>query len=330
MVQLSYRQGLIRSHVNAIQFTAGNTALKVDGLSEPITYTFADGIDLDYFFEESTVTDPAWINIPSSGTFWIFYRLDEFTGERQFGFTTFQPIDDPVPPSNPPIGQYWFDTKPSVLQMFVWQKPGPGPGRWVPTIVVFAAKVQGLVISQFALESQAGLNTPVRAGKLLFDNENNTRPLKRFDKRGRGKFITTETPIFSQFSNLTGFRPEQSVVDGRAIEAIGKYQCVALKGSRELGLAKTTDIVNPCIGIILEEAIVGEVRSYVTTGYLTDDNFNTAIPTIDFSKPPGTLLFVDRFGQITDKISQSVSLQRVGILVDEFTILVKVEPQIIY
>lgn len=322
MARISFRQGIVRTHSTALQFTSGNTVILVNAISGPVIYTFADS-DQDYLYEEAGTVNPAWTNLPSSNQYWLYYELDPLTGERKFGTTLYNPVSQSNAPNSPKVGQHWFDTIENIQNEW-------NGSRWVRKIRVFAARVNGTSINQFPIGSQAGLDTSVRSGYLLFDDQNKTRPIKRFDRRGRGTFITTETDIFSQFSNLTGFRPEQAIVDGKAIEPIGQYQCIALKGERELGLAKYTEPTNSCIGIALEGFATGEVHSYVTTGYLTDDNFSTLLPAADFSKGPGTLVFVSDTGEMTTDVPQSFSIQQVGVIVDSSTIFVNIQPQILY
>lgn len=322
MARINFRQGIVRTHSTALQFTSGNSVILVNAISGPVIYTFADG-DEDYLFEEAGTVNPAWTNLPSASQYWLFYELDALTGERKFGTTLYDPVAQANAPSSPQTGQHWFDT--TTTTMNAWNG-----SRWVRVIRVFAGRVNGTSITQFTTGSQAGLDNSVFAGFLLFDDQTNTRPIKRFDRRGRGKFITTETNIFSQFSNLTGFKPEQAIVDGKAIEPIGQYQCIALKGERELGLAKNTEPSFPCIGIALEGFATGEVHSYVTTGYLTDDDFPTLVTNVDFTLGPGTLVFVNDTGEMTTDVPQTFSLQRVGIIVDTSTIFVNIQPQILY
>lgn len=323
-MKVSFRQGIVRTHSTALQFTSGNTVILVNASSGPVIYTFADG-DEDYLYEESGTVNPAWTDLPSANQYWLYYDIDLLTGARSFGTTLYQPIDDPSPPNNPKIGQHWFDTRATQLIMNEWNG-----SRWIKKIRVFAARVNGTKITQYSVGSQVGLNTSVFSGFILFDDENKTRPVKRFDKRGRGKFITTETPIFSQFSNLTGFRPEQTIIDGQAIEPIGAYQCIALKGARKLGTAKSNVPDYPCRGIAIEEFATSEVRSYITTGYLTDDNFSTLLSNVDFSLSPGSLIFVGTDGNMTTTIPQTFSSQQVATIIDSTTIHVDIQPQILY
>ena len=343
MAQVSFRQGIVRTHINAIRPSVAQpgSAWLSDALNDPVSYTFAYGPDDDYLYNEATIVDPAWTDIPAGTNipYWLYYELDLLTGERKFGLTLLCPISSANPPSNPAVDQHWFDTRSCNTQMNVWD------GRvWQRKLRVFAARVQGSAIDPYERGSQVGFdNMPVRAGLLLFDDENKTKPLKRFDRRGRGKFITTETPIFSQFSNLTGFRPEQSIIDGKAVEPIGQYQCIAVKSvsstgsppiivplGRGIGLARNVDPTFPCIGIALEATATGEVRSYVSSGYLTDDNFDILLPKVDFSLDPGTPVFVSDDGQLTTDVPQTISIQQVAVLVDPFTILVSIQPIILY
>lgn len=321
MARVSFRQGIVRTHSTALQFTSGNTVILVNATTAPVVYTFADG-DSDYLYEEAGTVNPAWEDLPSASQYWLFYELDVLTGERKFGTTIYDPVSQSIAPSSPQTNQHWFDTVSNT--MFVWNG-----NVWIRVVRVFAARVDGTSITQFDVGTQVGLDSAVFSGFLLFDDENKTRPLKRFDRRGRGKFITTETPIFSQFSNLTGFRPEQSIVDGKAIEPIGQYQCLALKGERELGLAKYTDPDFPCIGIALEGFATGEVHSYITTGYVTDDNFLTLLPNVNFSNDPGTFIFVSDTGEMTTDVPQSFSMQQVGVIVDSSTIFINIRQQIL-
>lgn len=330
MAQISFTQGIVRTHATALSFTDGNSAIKLDGQSSPIQLNFADGPDDNYFWEEATLVDPAWTDLPTSNDYWLYIDIDALSAERTFGITTLEPLAQTNTPSNPSDDQHWFDTRSTQTAMKVWTKT-----KWVQKIRIFMARVNGLTIFDFPEGTQVGLNNSVLSGKLMYDNENKTQPIKQFDRRGRGKFVTTESHIFVQFSNISGFKVAQSIVEGTAIETIPEHHAVAYRGDtdpnkiRELGLARNgTSQTNPrgpftAVGISTEDFVTGETRTFVTTGYLTDDNFN-------WTEEAGTYIFVGPTGELVTTVPQFGSVQRIGTVVDQYTILVDIQPIIIY
>lgn len=324
MARISFRQGIIRTHANALQFTSGNQVILLDGQTMPVQLCLADGPDDDYLWEEATIVNPAWTNLPTANEYWLYLDIDAFTGLRTFGTTIRQPLDQPNTPPNPAVDQHWFDTRSSYTKMNVWVGT-----KWVSKIRIFLAKVTGTLIQQYSTGSQVGLNETVYAGKILYDNENKIGPIKKFDKRGRGKFVTTESPIFSQFSNIAGFKVAQAFLEGQAVEPIPEYSAVAFQGERQIGLAKNGTSLLPfpgpysAIGVTTEDFATGEVRTFITNGYLTDDNFN-------WTDPPGTKVFVGPEGQLITSVPQYGSVQVVGTIVDQYTILIDIQPIILY
>lgn len=353
MAQLNFRQGIIRFPSQfPFQFSSGNQTIDLVIPQEPLIYTFADGPDTNYLYEEANTVEDAWTNLPS-GTYYLYFELDILTGERMFGTTTLEPVAQNFEPSSPLSGQMWFDTRAIYEQMKVYSN-----GSFRRVIRLVAGEVNGLSITAppgvadapSFVGTQVGfddLNPLISVGKLLFDDENKTKPLKRFDIKGRGKFITTTTPIFSQFSNVSGYRIEESILEGKAVEPIAQYQCIAIRSitpylsggspiinlggnGRGIGLSKNNDSDFPCVGISLENIPTGYTHSYISKGYLSDDNFNIATPEIDFTLGTGTPIFVGADGQLTTNAPQTGSIQRVGYIVDNYTIFIDIQPIIIY
>lgn len=330
MAQISFTQGIVRTHVDAMLFTNGNSTIQLNGQTLPVQLNFADGPNDNYFWEEATLVNPAWTDLPVSNDYWLYVDIDALTSVRTFGITTLEPLAQTNTPSTPTVDQHWFDTRSTQLVMNVWAGT-----KWVQKIRVFMARVNGLTIFPYSEGTQVGLNTPVSSGKIMYDNENKTQPIKQFDRRGRGKFVTTESHIFVQFSNISGFKVAQAIVEGTAIEPISEHVAIAFRGDvdpstmREVGLAKngTSQAALPgpfpAVGVSTEAFVTGETRTFVTTGYLTDDNFN-------WTEPAGTFIFVGPTGELITTVPQSGSVQRIGTVVDQFTILIDIQPIIIY
>jgi len=326
MARINFRQGIVRTHAIAMQFVSGNTAISLDGQTAPIVLNFADGPNKDYLWEEAKLVNPAWTNLPSANKYWLYIDIDPMTSVRTFGTTVYQPLVQTNTPASPSVDQHWFDTRSSYTIMKVWSG-----SRWVEKIRVFMAQVNGLTINAYATGTQVGLNDTVYAGRILYDDENKIQPIKSYDIRGRGKFITTETPIFSQFSNITGYKIAQAIVEGKAIENIAEHYAVAFRGTvdGEIGLAKNGTASAaprgpyPAVGVSTESYVTGETHTFVTSGYLTDDNWS-------WPDDPGTFIFVGVQGELTTTPPQSGSIQRIGYVVSDTTILIDIQPMITY
>jgi hypothetical protein len=345
MPQISFRQGIVRRPSGTwLSFNGSNAneSIILDTSTAPLLLNFADA-GSDYLWEENQSAIDAWGTIPSSGNpdislgplpsagqYWLYIDIDALTGERKFGTTIYDPVSQSSPPSNPKTDQHWFDTRVSSSDgTYMTQKVWNGH-RWISKIRIFVGEVNGLSISQGTVGTQVGINITVRAGRILFDDENKTRPIKKFDIRGRGKFVTTETTIFSQFSNISGYRLAQSIVEGKAIENIAQYHAITFRGSRRIGLAKNGEDQMSldsgpyeAIGISTEDYVTGEVFTFVSSGYLTDDN-------VMFSAPAGTKVFVGENGELVTEPPQIISIQQIGTVVDENTIFVDIGPIIFY
>lgn len=334
MAQISFRHGIVRQPTGAwLSFNGSNDAIILDTSTEPLLLNIADGQDDDYLWEENQTAFEAWGesslsfgSLPSTVPYWLYFDIDSLSGQRRFGTSLHEPIEDPSAPVNPAVDQHWFDTRSSAsdgtnLTQKVWDG-----SKWIHKVRIFVAKVIAVGNIQFFTNgTQVGINKRVRSGRILYDDENKTRPIKRFDRRGRGKFITTEAAIFSQFSNISGFRIAQTLVEGQATETIPQYHAVAFTGPRKIGLARNGVSGGPfeAVGISTEELNTLEVRTFTTAGYLTDDNFN-------YLDAPGTKIFVGANGELITDPPQQFSIQQVATVVDQNTILVNIQPIIYY
>jgi len=316
-MKIGFRQGLVRYQTDTgnnptfLLYSGGVVSLIVS--PDPTLVSFAHGFDGDYLIEESQSVIGAWPGPFNPGQdYWLYWDIDILTGERTFGHTTIEPVDGSIAPS-PVNDQHWFDITTSTHKVVV-------QGRWQDRIRCFAGKLAGGgLLVPYTTGTQVGFTNTVNAGFLLFDDDG--KPVKKFDRFGRGKFITTETPLSSQHARLANFRLEASLVDAKAAEFIPEYHCVTYKAVGEIGLAVYDTPGLPAIGIIREDMYVGETRTFISRGYITNTTWNWT----DF---PGTKLFVGETGEITTTVPQRNSIQRVGIIVSPDTILVDIQPLI--
>lgn len=315
-MNLSFRQGIIRyqTDINStptfLQLTANGVTLNVS--PDPTVITFSHG-ETNYLFEENVTQANAWIGPFDFVDQWLYWDLDIITGERTFGITKVSPVVSHNQPT-PILDRHWFDLSTKKMMVFTGVK-------YVEKIRVFAAKlIDGGVLVPYGTGSQVSLNESNYTGFILYDDEH--KAVKKFDKFGRGNFLTTETPLSSQFSRIVNYKLEHEIKEGKANEFIPKYYCVAYKDKNVLGLASNNVPNNPCVGISSEDMHIGEVRSFIANGYIKDSNWNWNVPV-------GTKMFVGDTGEITTEVPQTFSIQEIATVVSNDTILVDIHQLII-
>lgn len=312
-MKLNFKQGIITHQTDLndnptfLQIVGAGVSLIV---SPDVTLlTFSHG-DEDYLFEENQTINSAWSGpFPSNQDHYLFWDIDMISGERTFGSTTIRPVVSQNQPG-PVQNRHWFDTQSKQMKVYTGR-------RYVVKLRVFAAVLEsGGNLVPYVKGTQVSLNTPSVAGVILFDDDN--KPVKKFNRFGRGHFITTETPLSSQFSRLINFKLENSLHDGKATEFIPKYSCVTFKTQNSLSLAKYIEPDHPCIGVSSEDMFIGEAKNFITSGYIKNDLWN-------WVHPPGTLLFVGPTGEITTDVPQSFSIQNIGRIVTPQSIYVDIK-----
>lgn len=314
-MRVDFRQGLLRYQTD----TAGTpTFLKRTGTGvdlivspDPTVATFADGTE-NYTVEERQSVSNAW-NGPfaTSSDYWLYIDIDTQTGVRTFGETTLEPVVAFNPPANPAEDQHWFDKSETTLKV-------RRSNRWVRVIRVFTAKLQsGTVLQPFGIGSQAGLWNAADSGFIVFDE--NDKPVQRQGPFRQQRFLTTDSPIASQFTGSAEFRLEGLLSIAQAVENIPAWAAVSIKGPRQVGLASSADPDNPAIGVINEDAVPGELVRIITSGYYTSSLLS--FPNAD----PGDPLFVGVTGLLTPLPPQQFSLQQIGQVITSNTIYVDVK-----
>jgi hypothetical protein len=318
-MKIPFRQGLVRYQtdiVNTPTFIQHGTGNKLTLYVSPdqTIVTFAHGPTTNYLLTEEKTIVNAWQGPFVTGTdYYIFWDINSLTAERTFGHTIVPPVFGPTAPS-PVADKHWFDTVNCVMN--VWNGT-----KWIEKIRVFAGKYQnGSIIIPHSAGSQVGLSTSILAGFILFDDEDNA--VKKFDRFGRGKFITTESYLTSQSSKLANFRIESQLALAQAVEHVPKFACVCYKGLNKIGLASFNNINQPAVGIATEDLYISETRTFLREGFLRDDLFA-------WTQPENTPLFVGSSGELTTNVPQVGSIQQVAYIVDDKTICIDIHPLII-
>jgi hypothetical protein len=319
-MRVNFRQGLLRYQTD----TAGNpTFLQKSGSGidlvvspDPTVMTFADGTE-DYTHEERQTVSQAWDGpFTPLQDYWLYVDIDVQEGVRTFGETQYEPIVSYTPPPNPAEGQHWFDKNENIQKV-------RSNNRWVRVLRVFVAKLaSGSVLQPYSVGSQVGLWSSTNSGFILFDE--NDKPVQRQGTYRQQRFLTTDSPIGSQFTGSAEFRLEGLLQTAVAVDNIPAWAAVCFKGPGRIGLATNTAPAFPAIGLINEDAVPGELVRIITSGFYTSSLLNFV------NADPGDPLFVGTTGLLTSQPPQQFSIQEVATVVSRNRIYVDVKPLIRY
>lgn len=320
-MKIPFRHGIVRYQTDTahnpafLTYSSSTNIVSIQVNPDPTIIAIAHGTT-DYLFEES-VTTKAWVGpFPTNKTVWLYWDIDVITGARTYGYTQVEPmLNVRTAPLAPIADQHWFDPVNVVMQ--VWNG-----SVWQERLRVFAGKVvQNSMVVAYPLGTQVGISgVDTFTGTILFDEDG--KPVKKWDRNNRGKFITTETPLSSQFPKIATFKLETGLTFAKAVEYIPKWACVCYKGPNQIGVAKPILPSIPAVGIAAEDLYLNENRGFHTGGFFTDPMWNW--------QEPGAALFVGQDGRITTSVSQHGSVQRIGQVIDSMTILVDIGPQLRY
>ena len=318
-MRLTFRQGIVKSAVdtnNKPTFLRKNTlndfiALYINASS--VVITFAHG-DTDYLYEEANTIDQAWGPFvqPIRTTFWLYWDINDTSGERTFGHTEREPIYSPVRPGQNYIDQHWFDTTNKVMRVYDGYS-------WVEKLRVFAGTFNGSSTRSESLGSQPNINDECYAGFILFDD--NDLPVVRSNNR---KFLTTESQFYTTKSIVGTVSFDTVLFYAQAIEHIPQYSAVSYYNDNSISLATYNDPnYKAAVGFIRTEVYSTEMACIVTNGYVTNIEW-------DFHEPPSTALYLGLYGTLQTFPPTNGFIQKVGTIVSKDTILVDIEPPIIY
>jgi len=101
-MRISFRQGVVSHQTGPTGFLQLNISGNIDCLANnrPVTVTTAHK-DANYIFSEDKTVENAWIG-PFAGPtkYWLYWDFDLLTWDRTFGYTTLEPLVQPLPPGN--------------------------------------------------------------------------------------------------------------------------------------------------------------------------------------------------------------------------------------
>jgi hypothetical protein len=303
---VSFRQGLVRTQTAPSFITFDGTDVNLNVDSDPTILTFAYQ-STDYLFEENQTIGKAWRGpFTSSVTHYLYWDLDMETGVRTFGSTSVNPLYGNALPTFPVFDQHYFNYLDTTMR--VWNG-----NDWTPKLRVFAGQINnGASLTVYVPGTQVLLNQGRDQGFMLFDQYGS--PITN----NRNYFITTESVLYAQNSPLNSYKIEALQVDGRAVEPIPKFYAITWKNVNQLGLASYTDYLHPAIGISVEDMSTDQIKKFVTSGYLTNPDWN-------FTAAANTPVWVGVTGEITTAVPQSWSMQKLGFVVSSDTIFIRIE-----
>ena len=330
---INLRQGIVQQALAgngtpAFISLVGTGVNLIASSANPTIVDFSQG-QSDYLFQESANINNAWVGPFSSSTnVWLYWDINMLSGVRTFGSTLYPPIVGSTPPSQSTtssgatislqVDQHWFDTANTLMK--VWNG-----NIWTIVIRCFAGSIRGGVLLPNGVGSQVGLsNIQINAGYILYDEDN--RPVKKYQPFNLGEFITTTSPLASQFSKIQNYKLETAVQTAAAQGTIAQWTVICYTGPDQIGAASCNNIVQPAIGIVTQTVYTGQITDFVTSGYIFDPLgvFNT---TQTFAE--GQLVFVDPSGLLTTTPPSGGSVQRIGYVIDSQTICISIQPQII-
>ena len=319
-MKLSFRQGIVRYQTDVsnnpdfLQVTSSNY-VTLSVAPTPTIVTFSQG-NADYLFEETQTITNAWGPFnDTSNNYYLYWDIDVNTGLRSFGSTTLAPLSDFSAPTNPAIGQHWYNL--TYTTMNVWDGT-----RWNQVIRVFAGELaNGVVLTQYTVGSQVGLNTPSFAGSILFDYH--SKPIRTAQLNGLGYFLTTESPFYKNEQVVSTVKFESTLEYVAAFEPIPAFSLVTYKGASELGLASFSSNLLQAIGLVQQDLYIGDVGIITTNGFVSNALWNWTVP---LNSP----LYCGSTGQITAVMPTTGYIQRIGHVVSSDTIFVDIQQPIHY
>ena len=128
-MRLTFRQGVVSHQTGGFLFLNGSGNVDLDASNRPAVVTIAHR-GVDYLWSEDADYDDAWIGpFASNVYYWLYWNFDPLTFVRTFGYTTLEPVYQPVVPG------YNIPTIVDVIPGFAEGSPGspaaPVPGAFV-------------------------------------------------------------------------------------------------------------------------------------------------------------------------------------------------------
>lgn len=314
-MKLNFRQGVVKGKLGEyLYYNSLNNCIGLNITDFPVIATLAHR-SVDYLIQESyavstawgpLVWDPAWGQQPPTVTYYLYWDINIATGVMTRGFTYLAPLYSTNAPSSPRINQHWFDLVDTSMK--VWNG-----ASWSPAIRVFAGSFTATAPSFKPLGSQVGLNVQCEAGFVLFGND-----LKGI-KKGDGTFMTASSDVLVNQGGYTSpVRLEALSTDNLAGEALAQFTCATMLAPGVVGAASSADVERRAIGLVLNDAIVGDSVQIITHGIVVNQDWNWSFddgkdlycgPTGELTQTqPTTLNVAQKMGSILSATSIALSI----------------------
>lgn len=302
-MKINFRQGIIKTQTN-LSFLRLNDNGNVDfnATYAPTYLSFSDGSSEYLYVESDNITD-AWVltNIPC----WLYWELSKEDASRSFSTTPYNPFLYNNIPTEPNIGQLYFDKN-----IFKWKQ---WDGQyWQEKIIVIAGYVNNSkIINQSALGSQINYLQSYQTDYIIYDDT--ASPIKNYIGDSY-EFLTKYTIINFKNNKIVNYSYDRIIdANGIADQPLTKHYCVSWKNYNTLQLS-SNDLTVPSFAIVERTVNTGEIVSVSFSGYVTNrTDWN-------WSLPPHTLLYVGNDGEITPTFDSTKSVQIIGYVVNQNTI----------
>lgn len=97
-MRLTFRQGVVSHQTGGFLNLNINSNVDIAAANRPVVVTVAHGT-VDYLWSEDASVADAWVGPFASNTsYWLYWDFNSLTFERTFGYTTLEPVYQPIAP----------------------------------------------------------------------------------------------------------------------------------------------------------------------------------------------------------------------------------------
>lgn len=309
-MDIRFRQGLVALPPNSIQLNgSGGVDIVING--RPILASVANG-SANYTISEARSFANAWGPFVGSTTQYLFWQINQRTGEVTRGVTVYWPDVRATAPAEV-LGRLWWDT--TTNRMKYWNG-----SVWEVVLIVFAATLSsGGILQPQPVGSQVGITAApgepsFNSGYILRDGLGNA-----LKTSNAGEFLTSETPLISvDTGSLVKFEGSQLVAV--ANNSLAAFDVVYMVGNsmvdKASGLNLDADSSRAPMGIVTAGVIENETVQVVTAGkVVVNEQWNWGQFEI------GKSVYCNDVGQMTLTKPSGYKNVRVGIITGNNSIL---------
>jgi hypothetical protein len=306
---LNFSNGIVQRQPVTPFLIKNGTSISLNSATAPLILSFSHGSS-NYLTIHPDIIKSAWKGpFNKNKDAYLYVDININTAKITYGSTPLPPKAGGKLPIHAEIDQNFFEFK--SRKMYIKRA---GVNSWKEVIRVFVGEYRkGAILKCYDIGSNFNLATKNNSGLILFDE--NRHPIK---KDNSNEFLTTESELTVENGYIG--KIDQHLNITKCLEAIPKHHCVSIdtKNYKYCKLAKNG---LACTGINQNGHASGDVVNYVKYGYLYD------VLGWGFSGSPGSPLYLGEQANISESPSRYI-IQRVGFIIDEFTIFVDISDPI--